>query len=142
MIANIVKRFKENKYTAEFCNEQTLKQLVRYLVVGFSSFFTEMTLFLVLKQLIGYIWANRIALTIVFWLNFLLNRLWSFQSKLKVWRQVVQYGALFAINITVSDLMLRWLHGMLGINAVISKVIAVALVVSWNFIIYKKVIYK
>lgn len=142
MIATIVKRFKENKYTAEFCNEQTFKQLVRYLVVGFSSFFTEMTLFLLLKQVIGYIWANRIAITIVFWLNFLLNRLWSFQSKQKITHQLIQYGTLFVINITVSDLMLRWLHGMLGINAVISKIIAVAMVVSWNFIIYKKVIYK
>ena len=88
------------------------------------------------------LYSNTIAYVVVFWLNFLLNRFWAFNSKEDFKKQIVLYGILFMFNLMVSDGMVYWLHISLKIHELIAKVLAVGLVVSWNFILYKKVIYK
>lgn len=119
-------------------------QIIRYLVTGFSSAAIEFILLFVFRNFVGMsvIAANSAALTIVFWFNFLMNRLWTFKSKMKLSRQLPMYLALFVFNIGASDLMMYLLAERLELQYLLAKVFAIGAVVSWNFVLYRKVIYK
>lgn len=127
-----------------FIGGRSLGQFVRYLVVGFSSFFLEFTIFYGLLSWVGLgeIAANSIAITIVFWFNFLLNRFWSFKSNGAILRQVIQYGFLFAFNIMFSNGFIYVVSIVLGLSPLIAKVLSMGFIVMWNFVIYKKIIYR
>lgn len=125
-------------------NLRTFKQFYRYLVVGFLSFATETSLLYLLTDhfKLWYLYSNSIAYIVVFWLNFLLNRFWAFQARNNFQRQMVLFLILFIFNLFASNAMMYFLTSVLKVYYLISKVFAVALVVSWNFILYKKVIYR
>jgi putative flippase GtrA len=71
-----------------------------------------------------------------------MHRFWSFQSKGNARRQVFLYTILFFINLTAISLLMYVFTDMFGIHPMISKVLVMGAVVSWNFILYKKVIYR
>lgn len=123
---------------------EAFHQLVRYLITGFSSAAIELSLLYIFRDIakLSVIEANSIALTIVFWFNFLLNRHWSFKSKSSLKKQLLMYAVLFVFNLGASDLIMYVLVTLLGIQYLLAKVLAIGAVVSWNFILYKKVIYK
>lgn len=144
LLTAIIECLKGNRRFADFFERRTAQQLVRYLLVGSLSFVMEWSLLFCFHKVFGlwYLYANSAAFIIVFWLNFLLNRFWSFQSQERFGRQILLYGILCLVNLGISNLMMFALHGFLKIEVMIAKVFAVALIVSWNFILYKKVIYK
>lgn len=127
-----------------FLGERSLGQLIRYLITGISSFILEYLLFYYLFRLllINELIANSIALAIVFWFNFLMNRYWSFKSKNKLSKQLLLYGLLFAFNISISNVFIYGASVILGMSPLISKILIMCLIVLWNFILYKTVIYK
>lgn len=127
-----------------FLGGKSLGQLIRYLITGFSSFILEYILFYSLFKLLGVneFISNSIALAIVFWFNFLMNRYWSFKSKEKLSKQLILYGLLFAFNISISNIFIYGASIILGMSPLISKVLIMSLIVLWNFVLYKTVIYK
>lgn len=141
---NILERIKRNKTISEFLTPAAISQMKRYLITGFSSAAIELSLLYILKDIVklGIIEANSIALTIVFWFNFLMNRFFSFKSSSNIKKQLIMYGILFIFNLGASDLIMHVLTSMLNIQYLLAKVFAIGLVVSWNFVLYKKVIYK
>lgn len=144
MDSGILQKLKKNKLFSDMLEPEAFHQLVRYLVTGFSSAAIELSLLYVFRDVVelSVIEANSIALTIVFWFNFLMNRLWSFKSKSSLKKQLLMYAALFVFNLGASDLIMHVLVTLLGIQYLLAKVFAIGAVVSWNFILYKKVIYK
>jgi len=90
----------------------------------------------------SYLFANAIAYVVVFWFNFLVNRIWSFKSKVNIFKQLGQYAVLFVFNLFATSALLWLLSDKIGIIPAISKVLVMGLVVCWNFVLYKKVIYK
>ncbi len=129
---------------SKLLNQESAGQAVRYLVTGFSSAAIELTLLFVFKDIFGLsiLVSNSAALSIVFWFNFLMNRFWSFKSKMKLGRQLVMYLALFVFNLGASDLIMYLLANRLAIQYLLAKVFAIGAVVCWNFVLYKKVIYR
>jgi len=125
-------------------NNKKLFQFLRYLLVGGFSFLLEYGLFYVLWQIfsVHYLLANSIVYGSVSLINFLLNRTWTFNSSGQLKRQLFLYIALVVFNFFASNGLLYSLTGLLLIEPLISKVIVMCLLVSWNFVIYKKVIYK
>ena len=125
-------------------NNKKLFQFIRYLLVGGFSFLLEYGLFYVLWQIfsVHYLLANSIVYGSVSLINFLLNRTWTFNSSGQLKRQLFLYIALVVFNFFASNGLLYSLTGLLLIEPLISKVIVMCLLVSWNFVIYKKVIYK
>lgn len=132
---------------------ETIGQFLRYLVVGFTSFGVEYTLFLVFRSLLPVpeLVVNIGVYTIVFWLNFLMNRLFAFRSKADILRQLLSYGFLFAFNLVVGNIFLfAGIRHLLVLAAgegswpvlYLPKILIMFFIVSWNFILYKKVIYK
>jgi putative flippase GtrA len=140
----VIDKLRRFKILSDILEPESFDQLKRYLITGFSSAAIEISLLYILKDLSGLsvIVSNSIALTIVFWFNFLMNRIWSFKSKNNITRQLVMYGILFVFNLAASDLIMYVLTSLLYLQYLIAKVFAIGAVVTWNFVLYKKVIYK
>jgi putative flippase GtrA len=140
----IITRLKKIPFLGNIMSQQSFGQFKRYLVTGFLCFGIEYALFNILFRLVGlgYIWANSIALATVFWVNFLMNRYWSFKSRKSLKVQLPLYAILFAFNILATNVLMYLLSDLAGINPSISKLLVMGAVVSWNFILYKKVIYR
>ncbi len=107
-----------------FLGGRSIGQFIRYLITGFSTFGLEYLIFYSLFVLIGMseLIANSVSIAVVFWFNYLANRLWSFKSKEKISKQILQYGVLFFVNIGISNLFMHASSAMFGISPLISKV--------------------
>lgn len=124
---------------------ETAKQLIKYLITGFTAFGIEYSLYVILYKWVGlyYILASMIVYALVFWFSFFVNRIWSFKSTGDVKKQLIQYGLLFFFNLIVSNIFLmKFLTDVIGISALLSPFLKMACVVCWNFLIYKYIIYK
>ncbi len=134
----IVEKFKK------YVTPETRKQLLRYLITGGLAAVTEWALFYVLNSLAGLsiLLANSAAFTSGFVISFILNRVWSFESKGHLGRQLLLYSILFGINLGLSNVLVLLFTKQFKIAKMISKAIAMGIIVLWNFVIYKKIIYK
>lgn len=132
------------EFVSSFLKTKSAGQIIRYLITGVCSAAIEFSLLFVFKELMGLsvVVANSIALSIVFWFNFLMNRIWSFKSKMKLSKQLGIYSLLFLFNLGASDLIMYLLTDRLAMQYLVAKVFAIGAVVCWNFILYKNVIYK
>lgn len=144
VISWIINELKRIDFFSDFFKPDTFKQFKKYIATGFMSFILEYLIFFMMYTGFGvwYIISNTVAYVIVFWFNFLLNRFWSFKSRDNVKRQLIIYSVLFIYNIMATNGMLYFLFEIAGVVPLISKVLVMGMVVSWNFIIYKKVIYR
>ena len=132
---------------------KSIGQFLRYLIVGFTSFGIEYTLFVLFRNwlAISELLVNIGVYTVIFWLNFLLNRHFSFKSKSAFLPQMLSYGVLFAFNLVVGNILLfsgiRYLLVMITFEGswvvhYLPKILIMFFIVSWNFILYKKIIYR
>ncbi len=143
----------KEKLKNEFLNPDDMKKLVRYLIVGISTFVIEYSLFLFFREILPLheLVTNIIVFSFVFWFNFLMNRFFTFQSRKNLVRQLISYGFLFLFNAVVGNILLfsaikilleRIFPSTPWIPYYLPKVLIMVFIVSWNFILYKKVIYK
>ena len=144
MQKKLLKKMTQNRLIKYFLREQSIQQFKRYLIIGFLSFFLEYVLFwgLFKGMELSAIISNTIAITTAFCFNFLMNRNWSFQSQSSIVKQLFQYLLLFSFNMMVSNVFIYSTQKYMHISPLISKVLIMGLIVIWNFVIYKKVIYK
>lgn len=142
--SKIVNKLRRFKFIDDLLEKESLGQFLRYLVIGFSTFFLEYGIFLALHDALHvyYLIANTTAYFISFWFNFLLNRCWSFKSTGNLKRQLMQYLVLFSLNLVATNALMFVLTDYVGLIPEISKVLVMGAIVCWNFIIYKKIIYK
>jgi putative flippase GtrA len=149
----IIAKINNLKFVHKLLGEKATEQFIRYLVVGFATFFLETALLALFHKLVSLLrpdfspatmatYANIPAVTITFWFNFLLNRNWTFQSSQNIWKQLIIYLPLFLINISVGTYILNWLIRTLRFYYLIAKAISVGVVLCWNLVIYKKIIFK
>lgn len=119
---------------------------VRYLFVGGLSFVIEMGLILLLHNALGV--SAVISVAISFWIglviSFLLQKLITFKdrsrSTKKVAKQSALYGLLVGVNYLFTLTFVAFFETILGIF--IARTIALIITTLWNFVIYKKVIFK
>lgn len=126
-------------------SSNTIRQIIRYLITGFTAFGIEYSLYVLLFKVVGlnYITASVIVYALVFMFSFFVNRKWSFQSKGQINRQLILYFMLFLFNLVFANVfLLRFLTDILGIDPLISPFLKMACVVCWNFFVYKFIIYK
>ncbi|HOJ11202.1 MAG TPA: GtrA family protein [Clostridiales bacterium] len=132
------------KMMTKLKSKDTIPQFLRYITTGGLAFILEYSTFYILSNLLDfwYIWANSIAMTLGFAISFILNRHWSFKSGANPVKQLILYGILFLINLGISNLLMLLFTGTMGIKPLISKIITIGILVCWNFVIYKKIIFK
>jgi putative flippase GtrA len=146
MNKNFIENLKSKIYNIlySFLKPDTLHQFIKYATTGGIAFCVEYVTFYLLYSILGlwYIWSNSIAMTVAFSISFTLNRFWSFKSKGNAFKQLIMYGTLFLVNVFVSNMVMLLFTDVLGIKPLLSKLIAVGIIVCWNFVINKKVIFK
>jgi len=137
------KQFIKEKYY-EFKKTDLYEHFTKYVATGLMSVTIEYSLFRLMLDIleIHYLIANTIAYIIVFWFGFLMYKFWVFKSRGNTRRQLILYLVLFTINIGALNGLMYVLSGIVGIPPEFSKIMAMGSVVLWNFIIYRKVIYK
>lgn len=119
-------------------------QFRRYVIVGILSFGLEYGLFaLCLKGLAwSYLAANTVVYPLVCLINFALNRQWTFAARGNVLAQALRYLALLAFNLLAGNAVLYLLCDVFAMSALLAKIAVMALIVLWNFAIYKWLVYR
>ena len=123
--------------------KKTLFQVIKYLMVGGSSAVIELVLFQLLNAVfaISLAAANVTAVVVSTVFNFLVNRNVTFKSTSNPLRSLVLYLLLFALNTTFSTVVISFLAAQ-GVYPLVAKVCTMACIVLWNFVLYKKIIFK
>ena len=124
-------------------SKKTLFQAIKYLIVGGSSAVIELVLFQLLSAVfaIPLAVANVTAVVVSTVFNFLVNRNVTFKSTSNLLRSLVLYLILFALNTTFSTVAISLLAAH-GVYPLVAKVCTMACIVLWNFVLYKKIIFK
>jgi putative flippase GtrA len=118
----------------------------RYLVSGGSAFFLEYGSFFVLLNLLHvqlYL-ANSLSFALGLSVSFLLNRNWTFKKETyhrKSHHQFVMYLLLALLNLFMTNLIIGSLKHF-GLSPLVGKIIAMGLIIGWNFSLFNKVIFK
>lgn len=117
-------------------------QFSKYIIIGGISALCELLLFTIFQMLgIGIFISNISSVIIATVINYLLNKFWAFKSKRGSIRSLVLYISLFIFNITFSSQFIVFLSNS-GIKSIVAKFISMILITCWNFVLYKKVIFK
>lgn len=120
---------------------------VRYLFVGVTSLGVDYVLLIFCYRVLGFDLplATTLGFVVGLFVNFLLNKFWSFhdtdRSTKHSFRQAALYGVLVGFNLAFTNIFILATH-QLGIAPEISKIITTALTTLWNFVLYKKIIFK
>ena len=130
----------------KICNYllQNKIQFLRYVVVGFSGFLIDISTLYVLSKIyninptISVVFNQMIVLTY----NFTLNRLWTFGGGGTPQKQLVRYLTLMFCNYFLSVILMYIFNEIVGIDEILVRIGSIALMVLWNFALYKTWVYK
>lgn len=143
MFRKIFAKLRRNRFLGEYLNRTTLAQLLKYAVNGLICFGVEFySLYLLTEYVkLWYIASNSLAFILSNILNFLINRFWTFRSTANAARQFTMAITLALFNLLASNIIMYLLTDIYRLYYLFSKIVAIAIIASWNFILYKKVIY-
>jgi len=124
-------------------SEKTIREAVRYLFVGVSSALIELLLFFALDSFVALDvrMANPLAVSCATVYNYILNRSFTFSSTENTTRSMVLYALLFLFNqlFSTTVIFIAVNHGLISMYA---KLATMMCVVAWNFVLYRKVVFK
>lgn len=134
----------EKNIISEFLTKETFSQFRKYILTGGLSAAFEYGLFNLLTLFAGFwhVTSHAASMAAGFILSFLLNKYWSFRARYNFARQFLLTGLLFTINLFISSLVIYLLVEKLGIMEQLSKLGVMGMIVAWNFLLFKKVIYR
>jgi len=117
---------------------------VKYLLVGFSSFFLEIFLFAILDRFTPIIdlAANITASTITLVFNFTFSNRWTFKAGKANPTKIKRYAMLAVFNYIFNNVTFQIVSVQLGVNGILTKVLITAAIVCWNFFLYKLWVFK
>ncbi len=120
------------------------RQFSKYIITGILSCLLDFSLFGGLHKWLGLPWvvANFAAMFTTLWFNFFLNRQWSFASSRPLGAQVVRYTLLVICNMLLSNLIIYTLADLCQLDRLLAKGMAILCIISWNFLLYRYVIYR
>lgn len=113
-------------------------QFFRYVIVGGFSFVVDYGLLFVLTEYAGFHYIVSATLSFIAGLvvNYLLSTRWIFRnSKLSSTTvEFIIYGAIGVVGLVLNNILLYLFTDVLHIHYMISKLITAALVMGWNFV--------
>jgi putative flippase GtrA len=123
-----------------------MPQFLRYLIVGLGCAGLEYGSFLLLHHGLhwGLISANTLAYGLGLLASFSFNKLWVFAGRQQHQTpfQLAAYCLLAFVNYSLGTWLLLYLAQTLGLYAWLAKGVSMFAIVVWNFLIYKKIIYR
>lgn len=116
--------------------EKLLMKFLKFGAVGFSGLFVDFGLTYLFKEWLGiqkYV-ANAIGFMTAATSNYILNRIWTFQSENpNVAFEYSEFVVIALIGLAINTLILWVLVSRWQLNFYLSKVFAIAVVTVWNF---------
>lgn len=118
-------------------------QLLKYLFVGGSSALLELILFSIMTYIahIDVSIAAPVSLLFSTLYNFFMSARFTFRSTQHVLKSALGYCALLIVNTLFASFAVQALVA-LSIEAIIAKLITMACYTCWNFVLYKRFIFK
>jgi len=123
-------------------------RFIKFAISGGTALFADYGSFLLLYYIFHFplLLGNTIGFVLGFIVSFTFQRNWTFKSngsyRFKTHQQLMLYLALTVVNLAISNLVIFVLNKKLFVAAVIAKLITVAIIAGWNFIIFKLFIFK
>lgn len=119
-------------------------QFLKYAITGSLTFVIDYGIFIILNSVFGifYIGASAISQACAVIFNFITQKNWTFASTGNTKQQLVRYILLLIWNYCFSLLALFILVDIFEIHVFLGKIIAVGIIVSWNFLAYKFIVYR
>ncbi len=125
-----------------------IRQLIKYGVSGGATVGTDYGTFTLLYALKAPLIVATIASLLAgFVVSFTLNRLWVFGAKKEkahksVRLQITLYLSLLAVNTAFTYVFILHVTRWTDVSAYVAKLMAIALIMVWNYFAYKKVIFR
>lgn len=121
-------------------------QFMRFAFIGGTCFVLEMGLFMYLRQTLGegYIYAiNIFAISMALLLNYIVSRFWVFEAgRHSLIKEFLAFVAVGVIAIGLSTTILWVGKNWLMLDSLTAKVLAVFIVLFWNFVMKKFFVFK
>lgn len=124
-------------------NRNSRNKFIKYLLVGGFTAFIELLLYVFLRNVVylNLTLSNITAVVIATAINFLINKEWSFKSSSNLFRSLILYLILFSFNAIFSTLAITFMVN-LKILDIVAKFVTMCIITIWNFIIYRKLIFR
>ncbi|MFI1045718.1 GtrA family protein [Streptomyces griseoruber] len=126
--------------SASSASSGTVRQLVRYTLIGGSGVTLDLVVFLLLHNWAGMDEqiANAISTTLAITNNFVLNARFTFERRDRLFVRFLRFYAVGLTGIALTDLLFLAFTDGLGINANLVKVGSMPLVLALQFVLNKK----
>ncbi|MFH1296424.1 MAG: GtrA family protein [Bacteroidota bacterium] len=122
----------------EFLTTSFLLKFVKFGIVGFSGVIVDFSITFVCKEYLRiqkYL-ANAIGFTIAATTNYLLNRVWTFEShNPNIMLEFTRFFVIALIGLGINSAIVWAMSGKLRVNFYLSKLVATIVVTLWNFLI-------
>lgn len=119
-------------------------EFIKYTVVGVSGLFLDMGTLILFTERFGFHPVVSVIFNqaVVLSYNFTLNKYWSFRNRALPHRQIVRYGTLMGWNYLFSVGAMYVFHTHVGFDYRLVRLASIAVMVSWNFLLYKFWVYR
>ena len=119
------------------------REFTKYFIVGISGVVIDMATLIFFKEVWGIIPVLAVVLNQILMLtyNFTLNKYWSFRNKAMPHKQLVRYLMLAAFNYGFAVLTMYIFNQLWNFDYRIVRIATIAVMVGWNFFLYKYWIY-
>lgn len=127
------------------------KAPAQYLAVGGVAFIVEYSIFALLMHLFitpsALIFAQTASFSIGLTLSFFGNKLLTFKDSNKSYKhssssQFLKYSSLAGFNLILTNIFLYLLTHELELAPLVAKIVVMAAVITWNFLIFQRFIFK
>jgi putative flippase GtrA len=122
-------------------------QFFRYVFVGGIATIVDWGVYYLLSEVAGihYLVAHVVSFFAGLITNFVLSKLLVFkanEAKVNPVLEFVGYAVIGLIGLGLSALIIFLLHGKLGLNNMVSKIISTLIVLVWNYVARKLILYR
>lgn len=98
--------------------KKTVIELMKFGVGGGSAVLTDFIVYILLKSLIDMNIAKAISFVMGSIVGFIINKLWTFESRHFCWKEVIKYIILYAFSATVNSLVNKLTYNLFEVTIV------------------------
>jgi len=115
--------------------DKRLLSFVKFGITGMSGMVLDFSLTWLFKDVfhVNKFLANAIGFSAAVMSNYFINRIWTFQNKAKISKQLAAFVTVSIIGLLLNSMVVYVFNNLLLLNFYLSKIIAVGLVFIWNF---------
>jgi putative flippase GtrA len=122
----------------QFFSKVFFLKFIKFCIVGFSGVFVDFGITYFFKEVMKFqkYLANAIGFTTAATTNYILNRVWTFNShNPQVFLEFSRFFIIALIGLGINSAIIWLMNGKFKVNFYLSKLVATIIVTGWNFLI-------